>query len=565
MPTKDVLVSQKFNNFNYAPGIATYGIDGKTGQAGLDGNNIYFTNCNIISDNGESDIEILADLIRKNVLPVKGSTEKISRKYKNNDLFFDINGIIFKLIDIDALLGASEVGSYINYFSIAGKITVENAKVFASGIENINNRLIFNSSDYSGYDIIKGIAPNDGAGYIDTDAAVNIISNVVNANDNIEMVKMQSIDDVDVEDGKLSVYYKTTENAYYLESNKPIVINSDVKLNTENNTNNEYDNFSTVLTSNDTITYFKHICDKLRYNILYDSDVNRYKLVIYQEDGGSDDLEYLVDRNKTVYGKVYDGENDQILLKLENRITDKIDSSKYYENENIANFKNISISKKGFKFKVDNTPITISNIDVSCSSTMLDNNLLTIDTSIFFESATTDYNSLNQLFTEHIFAAGIISNKQNASIYSITRQNVYVIDSSNVNTYDKNIYVNDGIYKYTFNNNDVNFVIFPLLINSYSIINENPTSYYIEQYPISININNITNENISGEKTIYFEIKHSENVFSIKNILVSTKNNLLDKSDVDKPCIITYLPDSVESVQRFSLLHNTEVFINYQE
>jgi len=243
-------------------------------------------------------------------LPVKGSTEKIDRKYKNNDLFFDINGIIFKLINIDALLGASEVGSYTNYFSIAGKITVENAKVFASGIENINNRLIFNSSDYTGYDIIKGIAPKDGVKYIDTAAAVNIISNVVDDNDNIEMVKMQSIDDIDVEDGKLSVYYKTTENAYYLESNKPIVINSDVKLNTENNTNNEYDNFSTVLTSNDTITYFKHICDNLRYNILYDNNVNRYKLVIYQDDGGSDDLEYLINRNETVYGKVYDVEND---------------------------------------------------------------------------------------------------------------------------------------------------------------------------------------------------------------------------------------------------------------
>ena len=59
------------------------------------------------------------------------------------------------------------------------------------------------------------------------------------------------------------VYYKTSDNTYYIESNKPVVINSDLKIDSSNNVNNEYDNYSTVLSSNDTITYFKYLCDKL--------------------------------------------------------------------------------------------------------------------------------------------------------------------------------------------------------------------------------------------------------------------------------------------------------------
>ena len=102
----------------------------------------------------------------------------------------------------------------------------------------------------------------------------------IDENDNIELVKMQSIDNVDIEDGNLDVYYKTTDNAYYLDSNMPIVINSNVKINDDAN-NIDYDNYSSVLTSIDPITYFKHICDNLRYNILYDAAANQYKIIIF--------------------------------------------------------------------------------------------------------------------------------------------------------------------------------------------------------------------------------------------------------------------------------------------
>ena len=179
-------------------------------------------------------------------------------------------------------------------------------KTGSSYFDNVDGRIILNSSNFGGFDVITS---SDLSTNIDSNAVVNIISNNIDENDNIELIKMQSIDDVDIEDGNLDIYYKTTDNAYYLDSNMPIVINSNVKIN-DSADNIDYDNYSSILTSNDPITYFKHICDKLRYNVLYDSDRNRYKLVIYQEDRGSDDLEYLVNRNETVYGKVYTDSNE---------------------------------------------------------------------------------------------------------------------------------------------------------------------------------------------------------------------------------------------------------------
>jgi hypothetical protein len=41
------LVSEAINNYNYAPGIATYGAQGIKGSQGEDGNCIFFTTYNI--------------------------------------------------------------------------------------------------------------------------------------------------------------------------------------------------------------------------------------------------------------------------------------------------------------------------------------------------------------------------------------------------------------------------------------------------------------------------------------------------------------------------------------
>ena len=357
MPTRDVLLSQKFNNYNYAPGIATYGIDGKTGITGNDGNNIYFTDCDLINDINNKNLNELAELLRGNYLPVKGSTTIIARSYKNDDLFFDQNGIIYKLKDIDSLLGSGGKDVYEKYFGIAGKISIAD---YDGYFNKEDNRLLLNSSDFSGFDVIT--SPNLSTN-IDGNAVVNIISNNIDENDNIELVKMQSIDNVDIEDGNLDVYYKTTDNAYYLESNMPIVINSNVKIN-DNANNIDYDNYSSVLTSMDPITYFKHVCDNLRYNILYDADANQYKIIIFQNDNGRDVLDYIVSRKETVFGKIYSDENGQTLIKLNDVVNGPINDSNKFEHYVATKSINITANVNDFTITHDDIIYNIPNTSI---------------------------------------------------------------------------------------------------------------------------------------------------------------------------------------------------------
>ena len=60
-------ISQTVHNYNYAPGIATYGQTGETGQAGQDGNNIYYTNINF-TDKQKEDENKLYDMFKSNGL-----------------------------------------------------------------------------------------------------------------------------------------------------------------------------------------------------------------------------------------------------------------------------------------------------------------------------------------------------------------------------------------------------------------------------------------------------------------------------------------------------------------
>ena len=692
MSTQNILLSQKFNNYNYAPGIATYGIDGKTGQAGTDGNNIYFTDCNLLTDT-DKDLKILAELIANNYLPVKGSTTRINRSYKNNDLFFDYNGIIYQLTNIDDLIGNKDIGGiYSDYFNIAGKINIADvSNVFTWD----GDRMILNSSTYGGYDVVTINNPSNASNYINKDAVVNIISDNVNENSNIEMIKMQSIDDVDIEDGKLSVYYKTTENAFYLDSNKPIVINGDVKLNNDNNTNNEYDNFSIILTSNDTVTYFKHICDKLRYNVLYDSEVNRYKLVIYQEDGGRDDLEYLINRNETVYGKVYDGENNQQLLKLSDIIYGPINYDSYINHMPTLNVSSYITYKSDFILDTSYTIYkNMYELNVEKDNRMVNISFSAIDSSILAEgkaasSSTFYYNQIgtftatgtknvsmndpygivfntssgyvlvkpksdileNSILTLKVFKNAITSGDDKNNIivtnaststttitYNLTGNNITQVSldtaiNKTIGTFQHqfngtnlptvtdgfNIKFKNTAYrlqscKISFGNgtitknyiqekkfavcvsqigelnsistnitsfvckNENNIYQFEFDANNFSN-NNNPkqlcigfypldATYNIENAPIKVflNLNESTENSIKGKYIMQFGVEYLMDSINIKNIMFFDKNQFInDTKDGVIYHIENYLPNSVETVQKFSLLHNTEVFINYQE
>lgn len=550
MPTQDVLLSQKFNNYNYAPGIATYGVDGKTGIAGNDGNNIYFTDCDLINDTDNKNLNDLAELLRGNYLPVKGSTTVITRSYKNDDLFFDQNGIIYKLKDINSLLGSGTKDVYGRYFGIAGKISIAD---YDGYFNKENNRLILNSSVFSGFDIIT--SPNLSTN-IDDNAVVNIISNNIDENDNIELVKMQSIDNVDIEDGNLDVYYKTTDNAYYLESNMPIVINSNVKIN-DNANNIDYDNYSSILTSMDPVTYFKHICDNLRYNILYDADANQYKIIIFQNDNGRDLLDYIVSRKETVFGKIYSEENGQTLIKLNDVVNGPVNDSNKLEHYvatksiNItANANDFTIVHDDITYNIPNTSIHINDLNTSLND--LNNSKrveITLDPIYVKENNTSE--NYSKEFNNKMFTV-TASQNVDVSIYKNSSETVNQKISIKRQTY-KNV---NSVCKFTFNTNDFN-------TERIIKLNIKPALDGLTGTPVVLNIN--IPEDVYGQNSLYFELKYSEDKFIIDNILISSDNNLITNGKIAQGYQIeTYIPGNLDSIDRVALLHNTEVFINYQ-
>lgn len=550
MPTQDVLISQKFNNYNYAPGIATYGVDGKTGITGNDGNNIYFTDCDLINDNDNKNLNALGELLRGNYLPVKGSTTIIARSYKNDDLFFDQNGIIYKLKDIDSLLGSSGKDVYGKYFSIAGKISIAD---YDGYFNKENNRLILNSSDFSGFDVIT--SPNLSTN-IDSNAVVNIISNNIDENDNIELVKMQSIDNVDIEDGNLDVYYKTTDNAYYLESNMPIVINSNVKINDDAN-NIDYDNYSSVLTSIDPVTYFKHVCDNLRYNILYDADANQYKIIIFQNDNGRDLLDYIVSRKETVFGKIYSDESGQTLVKLNDVVNGPVNDSNKLEHYvatksiNITvNTNNFTIMHDGITYNIPNTSIHINDLNTSLNDL---NNSKRIEISldpIYVKENNTPVNYSKE-FNSKMFTVTACQDGE-VTIYKSSTEKIKQKTSIKQQTY-KNI---NSICKFTFNTNDFN-------TERIIKLNLKPALEDLSGWPVVLIIN--IPVDVYGQNSLYFELKYSVDKFIIDNILISSDNNLITNGKIAQGYQIeTYIPENLDSIDRVALLHNTEVFINYQ-
>lgn len=553
LTNNEEILSQKFNNYDYAPGIATYGIDGKTGETGVDGNIIYYTDYDITDALGDDiyNLQALMQKININKVPISSSDIDTERPYKIGDFFIDRNGIIYKLIDIKS--GTNY--NWTEYFEICGKVNItDNWKCFE--FPGNNNRLVLNPR-YAGYDIISGVNPSDVSNYINEQAAVNIVSKIVDENNNIEMVRLQSIDEVDVEDGKLVVYYKTSDNTYYIESNKPVVINSDLKIDSSNNVNNEYDNYSTVLSSNDTITYFKYLCDKLKYDVVYDDSTNQYKLLIQQKNNGVDILNYLLQRNETVFGKIYTAENEEYLVKLGDIVLYEYSSDDVYYNHlplyNIADLKP----------NMDAVDFTIKTLD--------ENN---IDFSTFAEMHINQINKSCSIDISTYCSTPRISAYLNSTLFGVNISYVSNFKECNANTpssftlsdnvINSKYYANAGIYKYVFNTNDIaaqnNFkvitlYVYPMIVN------------YDGNFPVTLDLTFPNDNSFNGEYALQFAINRSNDLFSISNITLQDSKNAINATyeDTSINSIQTYVPINVSSIAKFSLIHNTEVFINYEK
>ena len=182
------LVSQKTNNYQFAPGISLYGVDGKDGKSGLSGTSIFISQFDI--DN-TSDLQTFASYIRQGRSTALGSAEYIGRSYMTGDSFLFPNGYIYKIRDISALIQAGDTISTDNFdefFEFVGRITVDNEE---NGFVDSNDRLVLDTTNYKGFIINVSELPDTELSDIESPMA--IISDKISNDENIKFIDLKSI------------------------------------------------------------------------------------------------------------------------------------------------------------------------------------------------------------------------------------------------------------------------------------------------------------------------------------------------------------------------------------
>lgn len=258
-------ISKNINNYDYAPGIATYGGQGLPGKTGEPGNCIFFTSFNILS--GE-DLQDLKNALRENRLPVKNG-QIVSRTFQNGDYFFDTSGNIFLLHDIDKFLSYPITSDNYNvYFTLVGKIkSTTDANVLFSQINTTGTNRVSLNQEYTGLDI--NTTKQSFNEKTDVYAMRVYADNTTNTDGNINVLHMSGFYNYDTQ-SDLMIYYDPDLNVWHITSEcngkqVPVVIDAEVIVNRDATENLLLDDYSSVITTSTPITSFYNIAKQITY------------------------------------------------------------------------------------------------------------------------------------------------------------------------------------------------------------------------------------------------------------------------------------------------------------
>lgn len=250
-------VSQKYNNTEYAPGIALYGIDGKDGLSGISGTSIFVSQYSL--DNPE-DVRTFGDYVRQNKMMTRGADEYMSRAYMNGDAFIFTNGYIYKIKDIKGLIESVDnmtTDNYTDYLELVGQI------VFSSSDDKFSSdedRMVLDTTNYKGFVINLSELPGEQLGSIE--APMTIVSDSAGNDDLIRFIDMKSIQ-TGQSDVQLKIYFDTNNRCFVIDSDRPLLVNTDLEVNQSDDSGMTFDEYSKVLTvdTKSSLTNFKSVCN----------------------------------------------------------------------------------------------------------------------------------------------------------------------------------------------------------------------------------------------------------------------------------------------------------------
>ena len=228
-------ISQRFHNDTYAPGIATYGIQGKDGEQGTPGTSLFFSEYSLSGEpDNSSEYREFASKITSRMLPVKHKEIQLKRKYVNGDQFVDPSGQVYLLKDINQLIIDINNGSPIK--QLVGSILE-----YIGKFNSTNNSDIFSDTNNSGtLRAHKFIISDDSK--TATGNGLLTVSHINKDTDNdINFINLESLYSGQ-HDMNLDIKFSKKYNGFMISSKYPVYLNANVytKFNNTNNTNNDY-------------------------------------------------------------------------------------------------------------------------------------------------------------------------------------------------------------------------------------------------------------------------------------------------------------------------------------
>lgn len=240
-------ISQRFHNDTYAPGIATYGKDGKPGEQGQPGASMFFTDYSL-----PDDFISFANMITSRKLPIKTEDTILDRMYVNGDTFVTPVGQVFQLTDINNLCISSANGIALrihDYMKLIGKFS-ETALPFDNNTKDALKKGSLTITDCLAQDT-------------DTSSLLTLIKDNTQSSD-LNFINMQALfgDSPDVD---FSIKYDNGYNAFVLSSQYPIILDANVYVNNNNDGYNQISEYSPIYTADNPVTEFVGTCRTLQY------------------------------------------------------------------------------------------------------------------------------------------------------------------------------------------------------------------------------------------------------------------------------------------------------------
>lgn len=221
-------ISQRFHNDTYAPGIATYGIQGKDGEQGTPGTSLFFSEYSFPDEYLD-----FARKITSRMLPLKNEQIQLKRKFVNGDQFVDPSGKVYILLDINQLI--RDINNAIN-----PQWSNEKLK-YIGKFNSTNNSDIFVDTKNSGTLRSHKFIISDDSNTAPDSSCLLTVSHTADTDNDINFINLESLYSGQ-HDMNLDIKFSKKYNGFMISSKYPVYLDANVytKFNNTNNTNNEY-------------------------------------------------------------------------------------------------------------------------------------------------------------------------------------------------------------------------------------------------------------------------------------------------------------------------------------